>query len=253
MKRALVIAWALAGLALIPASYALVVGWGVGNIGVYASSPDPGLIVFKDYLGPIGFILLLIFTINSYFSYGVAKTNAVSRIWYSAARDGVILPKSISKIHPKYKTPGNAMTLWISISFLLDIILGIFFGPTTAGLILLTMAGIYIICVHVIANSALSVFSRTELKNKGESNLLLHVIAPTVSSIIGVVIIYESILATVQTYIGTPNAVNFAYLAAVVVSVLWVVVAGTIITLYYRASKPDVLAKAGMYDAESVD
>ena len=255
IKKALVISWLLAGLALIPASYALVMGWTAsgGAIGDYAGSPDPGLIVFRHYLGLIGVVALAVFTVNSYFSYGVAKTNAVSRIWFSAARDGIILPKSIAKLHPKYKTPGNAMKLWLGISFVLDIILGFIFGPVNAGLILLTMAGIYIICVHIIANSALTIFSLTELRKTNQSNLLLHVIAPSVASVIGGVVIFYSIQATVSSYIASPVMINLAYLAAVAVSVIWVVVVGPIITVFYSKKRPQILAKAGTFDAEAVE
>lgn len=248
--KSLFIAWILAGLALIPASYALTVGWGISNIGTYASSPDPGLIVFYKYLGPIGFALLAIFTVNSYFSYGVAKTNAVSRIWYSAARDGVLFPKSIAKINKKHRTPGNAMLTWIVISFVLDIILGLKFGPTTAGLILLTMAGIAIIFPHVFANTALTIFSHTELKKRGESSILKHFLAPIVSSVLGIIVVYYSVESTVSSYISAPTAINLAYLLAVVIALIWAVAIGGGLSVFYHFKRKEVIQKAGTFDSE---
>lgn len=253
IKRSLVIAWVLAGLALIPASYALVSGWvaTVGPISGYAGAADPGLIVFKNYLGPIGFVLLIIFTINSYFSYGVSKTNAVSRIWYSAARDGIVFPKWVGKLHPKHKTPGNAMSLWLGISFILDVILGLFFGPTNAGLILLTMSGIAIIVVHMVANTSLSLFSYNVLRKEGKSNVLLHYIAPTVATVIGFIVIYFTIASTASTYFSAPSTINLAYLVMVIFSVLWVIIGGFGLMAYYLIRKPEVAAKAGTFDAET--
>jgi amino acid transporter len=252
VKKALIISWLLSGLALIPASYALTVGWisHIGAITTYASSPDPGLIVFEHFLGPIGFVLLAIFTVNSYFSYGVAKTNAVSRIWYSAARDGIIFPKWISRLHPKYRTPANAMSLWLGISFILDMVLGVFLGPVNAALVLLTMAGIYIICVHIIANTALTLFSHAELRKSGQSSVLLHYIAPSLASIIGAIVIIFSVQATYSSYVALPNTIDLAYLVAVVVSLVWVIVFGPIISLYYMRTKPEVAARAGTFDSE---
>jgi amino acid transporter len=250
VRKSLLIAWLISGLALIPASYALTVGWGISKIGTYASSPDPGLIVFQHYLGPIGFILLAVFTVNSYFSYGVAKTNAVSRIWYSAARDGVVFPKSISKIHPKYKTPGNAMILWLGISFVIDIILGLIFGPLAAGLILLSMAGIAIIFVHILANTGLTIFSYRELKAQGQSSFLYHVLAPSVSSILGVIVVIYSVYFALNTYIVTPTSANLPYLVAPVLGVLWCVVVGGVLSIYYLLRKKSILASAGRYDSE---
>ncbi len=253
VKKSLLIAWLLAGLALIPASYALVTGWGLSNITNYAASPDPGLVVFRNYLGPVGFVLLIIFTINSYFSYGVSKTNAVSRIWYSGARDGVIYPKFMSKLNAKHKTPGNVMMVWLGVSFILDLILGLIYGPTTAGLVLLTMAGIAIIVVHIVSNTSLTLFSHNYLKIKGQSSILLHYIAPTIASALGFIVIYFTVESNIATYIATPNAVNLAYLVIVIFSVLWVVIGATLVTLYYKYRRPKVIANAGIYDAEVDD
>lgn len=252
IKKALLIAWILAGIALIPASYALVMGWQtrISSITNYASAPDPGLIVFQKYLGSAGFILLIIFTINSYFSYGVSKTNAVSRIWYSAARDGVIYPKFVAKLHPKYQTPGNAMMLWLGISFVLDIILGLIYGPTNAGLILLTMAGIAIIAVHMISNTALTLFSHTVLRKQGKSSILLHYLAPSVASVLGFIVIYFTLVSEISTYYADPTTLNLAYLVIVIFSILWVVVGGTAMVAYYKLKKPEVIEKAGTFDAD---
>lgn len=252
IKKALLIAWILAGIALIPASYALVMGWqtSISSITNYASAPDPGLLVFQKYLGSAGFILLIIFTINSYFSYGVSKTNAVSRIWYSAARDGVIYPKFVAKLHPKYQTPGNAMMLWLGISFVLDMILGLIYGPTNAGLILLTMAGIAIIAVHMISNTALTLFSHTVLRKDGKSSILLHYIAPSVASILGFIVIYFTLTSEISAYYSDPTALNLAYLVIVIFSILWVVVGGTAMVAYYKYRKPEVIEKAGTFDAD---
>ena len=253
IKRALVIAWVLAGVALIPASYALVLGWtngGFGAITGYAGAPDPGLLVFQKYLGPVGFILLIIFTINSYFSYGVSKTNAVSRIWYSAARDQVIFPKFVGKLHPKNKTPSNAMALWLGISFVLDVILGLIYGPTNAGLILLTMAGIAIIAVHMVANTGLTLFSYNVLRKQGKSSILLHYIAPSTATIIGLVIIYETLASEISVYYSDPTSLNLAYLVIVIFSILWVIIGGTGMMAYYLIKKPHIAEKAGTFDAD---
>lgn len=74
IRWALVTAWILSGLALIVPAYALTVGWGVSQMSTYATSPDPGLIVYYKYLGLVGWALLVAFTINSYFSYMTLST-----------------------------------------------------------------------------------------------------------------------------------------------------------------------------------
>ncbi|MEM3490308.1 MAG: APC family permease, partial [Nitrososphaerota archaeon] len=254
VKRALVIAWIFAGIALIPTSYALVMGWttNIGPISSYATSPDPGLIVFLRYLGPVGFILLTIFTINSYFSYGVAKTNAVSRLWYSAARDKIVFPKYVSKLHPRHQTPANAMMIWLGISFILDLILGIIYGPVNAGLLLLTMAGIAIISVHIVANTGLTLFSHGTLRKEGKSSILLHYVAPTVASILGFIVIYFTLTSEISAYYSSPTLLNLSYLFVVIFAILWVVIGGLSVTAYYLIRKPKILSNAGKFDLDEL-
>lgn len=249
VKKSLVIAWLLSGIALIPASYALMVGWGIPAIGSYASSPDPGLIVFGRYLGPIGLVLLAFFTLNSYASYGVAKSNAVSRIWYSAARDGVLFPKSIAKLHPRFKTPASALILWLSISFVLDIVVGLIFGPLEGGFVLLAMAGIAIIFVHVFANTGLTLFSHRELRSRGQSSFIYHYLAPSVSSILGIIIVVATAYEAYVTFVGAPNSLNLAFLVAPILGIIWCVVIGSVLSLYYLSKKRSVLRGAGRYDS----
>ncbi len=250
VRKSIIIAWLLAGLALIPATYALTVGWGLSSISTFATSPDPGLLIFFKFLGPIGFVLLIIFTVNSYFSYSVSKTNAVSRIWYSAARDKVIFPEYIGDIHKKYKTPGHAMIVWLSISFILDVITGIYFGPVNAALILLTMTGVCIVTVHIIGNTSLTFFSHTVLKKAGKSSILYHYVLPTIASFVGIVIIYYTVLTNVQTYYASPNTLSLAFMLVVVLALVWILVGAVAITLYYKFKKSDILKNAGNYDSE---
>ncbi len=91
----------LAGLALVLPAYALTAGWGVAHMPSYARSPDPGLIVYRRYLGTAGWALLVLFTVDSYLTYMVAKVNAVTRIWLSAGRDGILF-RPLARVHPRF-------------------------------------------------------------------------------------------------------------------------------------------------------
>jgi len=162
IKNSLLLSYLFSGLALIPATYALTVGFGISNIGSFSTTSDPGLYVFTHFLGPIGAILLIVFTINSYHSNGVAKTNAVSRVWFSASRDRIIFPKSFSEVHKKYKSPYKAIRGYMIVMLVINLLFGFLFGPKTGALILLTRAGIGIIFTHVYANISLTLYTRTQ-------------------------------------------------------------------------------------------
>lgn len=248
--RSILFAMALTAISLIPATYALTVGWGVSNIGSFVSHPDAGLTVFRTYLGPIGAILLILFTINSYLSNGVSKATAVGRWWYSAARDGVVIPKKLDYVHKRFKTPSRAILVWAIGSFVLDVIVGLKFGPKNAAFILEAGTGISIIAVHILANTSLSLYGL----RKGEFKLLSYGLAPIVSTIIGFVVIYFSMDNVISNFLTNPSStVNTAYLISFAATVSWIVVGGGLLTYFYSRRKPQVLKEAGEYDVEQAE
>ncbi|PYB67901.1 amino acid transporter [Thermoplasma sp. Kam2015] len=245
--RSILYAMILTAIAIIPATYALTVGWGISNIGSFASAPDAGIIVFGKYLGTIGVILLIIFTINSYLTNGVSKATAVGRWWYSAAGDNVIFPKVIARIHPKYRSPYMAIIVWSITSFVLDVLMGLYFGPKTAAFILEAGTGISIIIVHIMANTSLTYYTRRI--NRFE--FLKHALAPAVATVIGLVVIYFTVSNIWTRWVTDPTPVNDAYFASFIITILWVVIGGMIVTLYYSRKRPEILKNAGEFDVEN--
>ncbi len=245
--KSILFAMLLTAVALIPTTYALTVGWGVNHISGFAAVNDGGIIVFQKYLGIVGAVLLIVFTVNSYLTYGVAKATAVSRLWYSAARDGVALPKKFGVVHSKYKTPHMTLLLWSIGSFILDLIMGLIYGPKAAALILTEGSGLAIITVHIMANSGLTMYSIRNRKGKPWTQIL----APTASSVIGVVVIVISIYFTISSYLTSPSASNLAYLISTAVTIAWILGAGFLVTIFYARKRPDTLVKAGEYDASA--
>lgn len=245
--KSILFAMVLTAVALIPTTYALTVGWGVNHISGFAAVNDGGIIVFQKYLGIVGAVLLIVFTVNSYLTNGVAKATAVSRLWYSAARDGVALPKKFGVVHSKYKTPHMTLLLWSIGSFILDLVMGLIYGPKAAALILTEGSGLAIITVHIMANSGLTMYSIRNRKGKPWTQIL----APTASSVIGVVVIVISIYFTISSYLTSPSASNLAYLISTAVTIAWILGAGFLVTIFYARKRPDTLVKAGEYDASA--
>jgi amino acid transporter len=229
VTRAIIIAWVLSGVALVLPSYALTVGWGLGAMKTYASSPDPGLIVFRHYLGNFGWILLILFTINSYLNYMVAKVNAVSRIWYAAGRDGLLFSR-LKKVHPVFRTPYQTTIFFFVIITVIDIVAGLILGPTEAGIWLLTIAGVSIIAVHIVSNTALTVYM-TKIK---EFKWFTHGVIPSVATLMGVVIIWYSVYPVPKGPVGI----------AVLVAIAWLI-AGAIVAIYINRRHGDRLRGAG--------
>ncbi len=229
IKRAIPLAWVLAGMALIIPSYALTVGWGLPHMASYAKSPDPGLIVYQRYLGRVGWALLIAFTINSYMMYMVAKVNAVTRTWFSGGRDGIIF-KGLGKVHPRFRTPHLAIALFFVLVIVIDMVAGAVLGPGTGALWLLTISGICIIAVHIVGNFALTVFTL----QRGRFRWLYHGLIPSVATVLGGIVLFYSVYPVPSEPTGS----------AVVVGLLWLL-AGFFVAAYYVWRHPDLLKKAG--------
>ena len=229
MQYALWVGWLVSGIALIIPAYALTVGWGITKMSSYATSPDPGLIVYRHYLGPIGWGILIAVTMTSYLSYMVAKVNAVTRIWFSGGRDGIFY-RRIQGVHPHFRTPSQAVVAFAVVLVVINAIAGIVLGPANGALWLLTISGVCIIGVHVVANTALTAY---KVRNGG-FNAFVHGVIPTVSSLIGLVVIYYSVYPIPSGAIGK----------AVLVSIAWLVV-GFGVMAYYIWRHPDLLRLAG--------
>ncbi len=229
VTRAIIIAWILSGIALIFPSYALTVGWGVGAMKTYASSPDPGLIVFRHYLGNFGWILLILFTINSYLNYMVAKVNAVSRIWFSAGRDGILFAR-MRKVHPVFKTPYQTTAFFFGVILVIDVVAGLILGPTEAGVWLLAIAGVSIIAVHIVSNTALTVYMAKIRKFKW----FTHGVIPSVATIMGVIIIWYSVYPVPAGPVGV----------AVLIAIAWLIV-GAVVAIYFHRRYHESLKSAG--------
>ncbi len=230
MKQALWLGWVVAGVALILPAYALTVGWGVPAMASYAKSADPGLIVYRHYLGNVGWGFLIAVTMTSYLSYMVSKVNAVTRIWYSAGRDGIFYGR-ISGVNQRFKTPSQAVVAFGVVILVINIVAGIILGPGNAALWLLTIAGICIIGVHMVANTALTVFT----VRLGRFRPIVHGLIPSASTIIGGIVIYYSA-------IPLPSG-PFKY--AVLLSLAWLLV-GFGVLAWYLSRHPGILAGGGM-------
>ncbi|MUM64241.1 amino acid permease [Acidianus infernus] len=219
ITKALMLGVFVVGVVLTEVAYALTVGWGINNMVSFACCGIPGIVVYTEYLGIAGGLLLALFAFNSAFSDSVAMQSNAGRVYFAMGRDG-ILPKFFSYVHPKWVTPTKSLLfVGISASILAlasGFIVGYFAGTSPSQLIycpatskpvfcalsetfdyLTTIALVGFMVAHFINNTAVMVlFARLKERHYGINRIIhpfLHYILPAIATIIFAFVLYKSI------------------------------------------------------------
>jgi amino acid transporter len=232
--KALASAVAVAVTTLVIVSYALTVGWGPANMSSFASSPDPGLILFHK-VSYVLYALLIIFTVNSFMGYNVAVTNAAARNFYAFARDRVLfLPSSLKKIHKRHATPNVSAVFVFLVSLVISLIFGAIYGPFMGGLWLLFANGYAAYTEHIVASIGLPFFAR----RKGVFNVFKHLVFPVVA---------VGVLLAVMVSTVYPSFPAAPLNSAVYVGIGWVGFSG-LMTLVEWKIHPQIVNSSGQFN-----
>jgi len=166
------------------------------NLGTALQFFAPGLYLTKAYFGIaltlIAFAIVEIAQLMSPVLFG----NSASRTIFALARDG-LLPKSLTKVHPKYGSPymsvfavfGVVVIGVIATMVPLVALYGESNGLFDSFVIWGTAITIFTLIYHIATNESLPIMMH-RLKHM---NIVSHVVAPTLGSIIMAVAIYYSL------------------------------------------------------------
>lgn len=222
IRKAVLYAVILAGLAFVVGSYAMVVGYGISNIGSFTAQVIPGLIVARRFTGDIGaYLFILIGTFLSTYGTIVGMGTPLSRVIFSMARDGA-LPDFLARTSDG--TPKSAVNASYAISITVAVVTGLAFyvalgfynGLYAAWAIFGIIATLANLLIHVMVNTSLS----TGSLRKGGS-LIKELIFPTATTVIMIVAFYFSLMG-----------LSWPFSIAPLVFVIWVLVsAGWVIGL----------------------
>ncbi|MGC8635791.1 MAG: APC family permease [Thermoprotei archaeon] len=180
ISKSIIYGWLLIVAPLALNAYALTVGWGINNMSSFATSPDPGVIEYFRYLGAVGGWIFVAVVINSFLDFGIAINNSLTRMLYYLARDTAILPKFLSRTHPRFGTPKNAVLTVALTSLAIAILSGELFGPFMGALVIEGAASIAFMLQHFFATVALPFYAK---RNK-TLDLARHVVIPSAAIIL---------------------------------------------------------------------
>jgi amino acid transporter len=150
----------LVGVFFVFAGYAGIAGWGVDQAKDFATNANPFYEMAKRVWG-LGWIFVFVAIINSVIAIAIASSNAVTRVWHGMGSVGV-LPKELTKIQPKFRTPSNAIHLQIGASAVLVVGVGLWVGAADIYGFLGDIITVAIVIMYGLANISLFVYMRRE-------------------------------------------------------------------------------------------
>jgi amino acid transporter len=233
------------GFLLVFTFWGIITGFGVDNISGLTGSPDlPGLGLARKLWGPVWWILLLAF-MSSTLAAGLATANVGTRMWYGMGRGGSF-PRWFAKVHPKYKTPTNAIFAQLTLVLGSGLIGGIWFHPDVSFFLLVGLTLVIgVAFVYLIANVGVIRYYLTE--RRSEFNIVLHLILPVLS---GAVLLY-ALAESFPPFCPAVNCPVAPYLYAPYADGVWLLL-GVLVLVYYHTQKRDEwLRNAGAALGES--
>ncbi len=209
------------------------------NLSQATSSFAPGLYEVTLYFGTDLAILSFLIVIVSQVFSPVIFGNSGARTLFSLSRDG-LLPKSLSKVHEKYRSPHIATLVVFAILILgilltlgpLVLIYGEANGSFFAWVIWGTAITIFTLLYHIVVNQTLPLFLKRLREKFDLLRVLYAIVAPTVASIIMAIAIYYSLA-------GLTSPLNVVY----VMIPSWIIISLAIIYLRRKSTSVDHYAR----------
>jgi amino acid transporter len=169
-------------------TWGYLVGFGVDNVSkINFDIPFPVATIAHRVWGPLWWLLLLAL-LNSAIAVSIACFNGGTRTWYAMGRSGV-LPKALGKVVPTRKTPDNAIHLEVAVNVVAFLCV-LKWGADNVFFSWANMITLALIAMYFMANIGVVRYYRGE--GKAQFNPWLHVVAPAVASIAGLIVVWQS-------------------------------------------------------------
>jgi amino acid transporter len=189
IARGTIGAVALWAVLLVFCTWAFLIGAGTGNIaGIVKSGGLPPLDLAHHAWGG-AWVILLLAILNSSIAVFIVTVNVSARMWYGMARSRV-LPVSLTKLHPKHKTPTNAIYVELGVT-LIALAVAAIFGPANTFAVYSLMITFGLIVVYCMLNLGVVRYYAFG-PGRPHFNVWLHAVAPVLSSAALLVVGYKS-------------------------------------------------------------
>ena len=228
----------------------VIVNWGVlvgfGTDGVTAgkfTSADQIFDLARRLWG-WGWLLVLFAVVNSSLAVSIAIQNATTRVLFSMGRAGA-LPSVLAKVHPKYKTPWNAIWLMTAVTLGIGLGVGSWFGPIGAFGFIGVCQTLGLVLVYSMGNLGAFLFYYKERRQ--DFNVFMHFLLPLATTLALLWVAFKNIEGAHLLHPETFNDYPFWVVLG------WIVI-GLVVMIYAsRTGNEGWLKKAGQSAHERLE
>jgi amino acid transporter len=191
IPRAILAAITLMGAFFVFTTVAIITGWGNNHIDSFAHSTENPVILLAKRLWGAAWIFVMIAVVNSILGAAISGTNAAVRVFYAMGR-ARSLPAALETIHPRFRTPVNAIVLQTIITLTIGIAIGFWIGPDQEYYFLgITMT---LVLIFIYSAGNIGVFFLYRRERPAEFSPVLHFVFPLLSTFSLVWVAYKSIV-----------------------------------------------------------
>jgi amino acid transporter len=191
IPRAILLSITLMGAFFVFTTVAILTGWGNSHIDTFAQSAENPVILLAKRLWGAAWIFVLVAVLNSILGAAISGTNAAIRVFYAMGR-ARSLPAALEYIHPRFRTPVNAILLQTFITLTIGIAIGFWIGPDQEYYFLGVTMTLTLIFIYSAGN--VGVFFLYRRERRAEFSPVLHFLFPVLSTLSLLWVAYHSVV-----------------------------------------------------------
>jgi len=191
-------------------------------------------ILFARKMWGVGWVVVFLAVVNSFFANGNSALVASTRTWYAMGRIK-LLPAAFTRTHRRYASPVVGIAVQALATLVIALPLALGYGPVDAFELLATILSAVMISIYIVIN--FSSFGYYLRRQRQEFNWFLHVVVPIVSSVM-LVPVLASALGVGTSVFKFVSPLPYPISLAGIVVIVWFVI-GIVYLAYLLRRHPE--------------
>ncbi|MGA7835887.1 MAG: APC family permease [Acidimicrobiales bacterium] len=191
VPRAIILSCVVVGIFYLFTTYAAAAFVGSAHFATYGGLGNGSpWIAFARKLWGLGWVVVFLAVVNSFFANGNSALIASTRTWYAMGRIR-LLPSALERTHRRYASPVVGILVQGLATLVIALPLALGYGPIEAFELLGTILSAVMICIYIVIN--ISSFGYYFRRQRAEFNWFLHFVIPIISSLILIPVLFSAL------------------------------------------------------------